>query len=373
MTHDEKMGYHLRCLYRPALQAFAYHGTSVNAFTCWRDSARPALHELIGLNRIRDELGRFTPSVSLGVAADLGGYTRRSGILHAEPQFDVPFWYLKPKGGGPFPIALFPHGHYADHGLDYAAGVATSAEMQKRIEDEDRDVAVQAVRHGFVAIAPATRGFLPACIQDTTHRPDDSNCRSHLLHSLLAGRTVIGERVWDLRRLIDWAITEPDTDGSAVLMMGNSGGGVATLYAAACDERITTAVSSCSFCTYVGENGAIHHCDCNAVPGVLRFGEFHDIAGLIAPRHLLIVHGRTDPLFPPKEVKRALKGLRRLYDAAGAATALKHEYGAGGHRFYRNLMWPFVLDALSHRATEDQSANRRRGQAAGLSRNVHNP
>ena len=103
------------------------------------------------------------------------------------PGFEVPFWYLKPRGNGPYPVGLFPHGHYADHGLDYAAGVGESPEMQRRIQEEDRDVAVQAVRYGFAAIAPSTRGFPPACIPDITGRHDGRNCRSQLIHALLAG------------------------------------------------------------------------------------------------------------------------------------------------------------------------------------------
>ena len=128
---------------------------------------------------------------------------------------------------------------------------------------------------------------------------------------------------------------------------------MATLYAAACDERVTIAVASCSFCSFIGQHGAIHHCDCNAVPGMLRFGEFHDIAGLIAPRHLLIVHGRTDPLFPPEEIDRAVRGVQRIYDAAGVSGAFSHVYGAEGHRFYSNLMWPFVMDALEQAGAQD--------------------
>jgi len=216
----------------------------------------------------------------------------------------------------------------------------------ERIEQLDADVAVQAVDRGFLAIAPNTRGFEANCIPDVNDRHDGRDCRSQLIHALLAGRTVIGERVWDLACLIDWALARPETDPSAVLMMGNSGGGVATLYAAACDERVTVAVSSCAFCTFVGAGGAVHHCDCNAVPGMLRFGEFHDVAGLIAPRPLLIVHGRTDPLFPPAEIERAVEGVRRIYAAAGAAGALAHAYGPAGHRFYSDLMWPFVTAAL---------------------------
>jgi dienelactone hydrolase len=167
-----------------------------------------------------------------------------------------------------------------------------------------------------------------------------------LIHCLLAGRTAIGERVWDLSRLLDWALSLPEVDASRVLMMGNSGGGVATLYAAACDTRVRVAVPSCSFCTLVGRNGVVHHCDCNTVPGILAWGGFQDVAGLIAPRPLLIVNGRQDALFPLAEVDRAVEGARSIYAAAGAPERFAHRYGAGGHRFYADLMWPFIRKAI---------------------------
>lgn len=314
-----------------------------NALAARRTSARRRLRRMIGLDRIRRDLGPFKPTVELSPPAAAEGYRRYHGILHAEPDFDLPFWLLQPAGAGPFPIALLPHGHYAEHGLDYAAGIAASPEMREKIAREDRDVAIQAVRRGFVAIAPSTRGFLPACVPDITNRHAGSNCRSHALHCLLAGRTAMGERVSDLQRLLDWALSRPDADRRHTLVMGNSGGGVVAVYAAACDPRIATCVSSCAFCTLMGRNGAIHHCDCNAVPGILRFGEFHDIAALIAPRRLLVVHGRKDPLFPPEEIDRAVAHLRRRYAEAGAAEACHHVYGPEGHRFYADLMWPFIL------------------------------
>jgi dienelactone hydrolase len=236
--------------------------------------------------------------------------------------------------------------------MDTYAGIYHDEEKRLKIEREDRDVAVQAVRRGFLAIAPNTRGFAPANVPDITGRHGARNCRSQLIHCLLAGRTAIGERVWDLSRLIDWAVTLPEVDASQVLMMGNSGGGVATLYTAACDTRIKVAVPSCSFCTLVGQNGVVHHCDCNTVPGILGWGAFHDVAGLIAPRHLLIVNGKQDTLFPLAEVDRAVEAARRIYAAAEVPERFAHRYGAGGHRFYADLMWPFICDAL-----EDGPAN----------------
>jgi hypothetical protein len=285
----------------------------------------------------------------------MGSYTRRLGHLHSEPDVVIPFWLLVPKGEGPFPLGLFPHGHES-YGMDTYAGIWDSEEARQRIEHEDRDVAVQAVRRGFLAIAPATRGFAPAALPDVTGRHGNRDCRSQLVHCLLAGRTAIGERVWDLQCLIDWACARRDIDPRRVLMMGNSGGGVATLYAAACDTRVTIVVPSCSFCSLVSGEGHVHHCDCNTVPGIVGWGSIHDIAGLVAPRHLLIVNGREDALFPVSEVDRAVEGVRQIYGTARAGDRFVHRYGNGGHRFYKDLMWPFIEQALGDLAPRSGSA-----------------
>jgi hypothetical protein len=141
-------------------------------------------------------------------------------------------------------------------------------------------------------------------------------------------------------------------------MIGNSGGGVATLYAAACDTRIAVAVPSCSFCSLVGQNGVIYHCDCNTVPGILRWGEFHDVAGSIAPRYLLIVNGRQDSLFPVDQVDRAVEGVRRIYAACGVPERFVHCYGDGGHRFYADLMWPFIKNTILMTTTLKERSRR---------------
>jgi hypothetical protein len=152
-----------------------------------------------------------------------------------------------------------------------------------------------------------------------------------------------------MQRLIDWASSLDEVDARDIVMMGNSGGGVLTTFAAACDERIGIAVSSCAYSPFVGMDGKIQHHDCNAVPGIMTFGEFWDVAGLIAPRHFLAVHGRYDQLKATEEVDRAVRELRRIYEAVDAAGHFEQLYGNGGHRFYGSLMWPFINAALNER------------------------
>ncbi len=88
--------------------------------------------------------------------------------------------------------------------------------------------------------------------------------------------------------------------------------------------------------------GTLRHCPCNAVPGLLAFGEFWDVAGLLAPRPLLTVNGRHDGLHPTDEVDAAVARLAKIYAAAGAEGRYEHRYGEAGHRFYADIMWPWI-------------------------------
>jgi dienelactone hydrolase len=211
---------------------------------------------------------------------------------------------------------------------------------------EDRDVAVQALRHGFVAIAPAVRSLATDGVPDLHDRHGNRDCRSHVMHCLLAGRTATGERVWDMQRILDWALALPAVDPNQRLMMGNSGGGMVTMFTAACDQRIEIAVPSCSFAPTVSEAGYIFHCDCNMVLGLLDVGGLPGVCGLIAPRRLLAVNGRRDTLFSAEAVEKGVAAVETIYTAAGCPERFQHRWGAAGHRFYKDLMWPFVLEAI---------------------------
>jgi len=343
-SHEPPIRDYLTHLYGESQRYVACRAEDAKSFIDWQDEARPVLQHLLGLESIGASLGDHTIQVKRGPIEDMDNYTRQYATISTEPHFDLPFWYLHPKGDGPFPLAVLPHGH-DKYGMDTYIGKSHDDAHHEKIKTEDRDVAVQAVQHGFAAIAPAARGTSTTSVPDINGRHGDRDCRSQLMHALLAGRTATGERVWDVMRLIDWAQSLPEIDTSTILVMGNSGGGVITMFAAAADPRITIAVPSCSFCTLVGETGIIHHCDCNAVPGVLRFGEIWDVLGLIAPRHLCIVNGKKDTLFPLSEVDRAAEQVKRLYTIASVPDRAEHHYGPEGHRFYANLMWPFIENA----------------------------
>ncbi|HOB23170.1 MAG TPA: hypothetical protein PKI30_09985, partial [Bacillota bacterium] len=106
------------------------------------------------------------------------------------------------------------------------------------------------------------------------------------------------------------------------------------------DERIKIAMSSCSFCTYRHGRCAVDHCICGYLPGVLKYFEMGDLAGLIAPRAFIVVAGEKDHLSPIAGVREAFAAAEALYKAAGAEDKIKLVIGSGGHRFYPQEAWP---------------------------------
>jgi hypothetical protein len=335
-------------IFDPKKYEHACTATNPAEFAAWQTEARAALTELVRIPTIRADAGDFKPhAVLLPAIDDLGAYTRQEGRLETEPDVAIHFWILKPKGKGPFPIAIVSNGHGPSRG---AAGIYANEASKQHILAEDRDVGVQAASRGFIALVPSTRGIgedpEAFAVVDLEGRNGGKSCIAHNWHAIAAGRTMMGERVWDIMKFIDWALVLPESDGKTVFMTGNSGGGMLTTYAAAIDERISIASPSSSFDDFFAPSGNLTHCQCNHFPGMVRFGQFWDIAGLIAPRPLLTVTGLKDPAHPVAETRHAADELKRIYTAAGVPDCYEHQFGPAGHRFYKDLMWEFVSKTL---------------------------
>ena len=154
-------------------------------------------------------------------------------VFTAEPGVRVPCYLLLPKErSGPLPVMICLQGHKKKDGMLVSIG---------RVPDGGgRDIAVQAVRNGWAALAVEQRCF--------GERRGD--CQRQSLDALMLGRTLTGERVFDVTRAIDFIETRADLDKNRIGCMGNSTGGTVTFYAACVEPRIRLAVVSCSYCTY---------------------------------------------------------------------------------------------------------------------------
>ena len=344
---DFDFGEHFGSLIRNCEGEFRFRAKTATEVREWQVPFRQSLRRVLGIANMEGDLAGFVPDAEMCDSVDLGSYVRESWRIRTEPTVPLPCYLLRPKDAPPDPpLVLTPHGHGHPH---VYVGLFDSPEEEAQISEGERDIAVQAVQQGYLVIAPTTRAFGDTRSPADTKKGAVSSCRLQLMHDLLLGRTPIGDRVWDMSRLIDWAIKHQSVDPDRIAITGNSGGGTVSLFAAACDTRISVAVPGCYFNTFAGSIGSIIHCDCNYVPGILRLGEMHDIAGLIAPRHFLAVAGRDDPIFPVAHTRAAFEQLAKIYAAASVPDRCEMYIGDGGHRYYKERVWSFIAEGFGAR------------------------
>jgi len=146
--YPEQVRQYLQRLLSKGQQEYAFRTDYPGGFDKWQKQARPVLYKLIGLEKISEQVGVQNSKVELRQIDDLGEYTRQQGWIETEPHIRIKFWLLKPKQDGPFPLAIFPHGHDS-RGYDTSAGVYHDQAHRDHSLSGDRDVAVQAVKRGF--------------------------------------------------------------------------------------------------------------------------------------------------------------------------------------------------------------------------------
>lgn len=330
-------------------RSHAFRAASLDEALSWQRRFRSRLREILGLNTIAER--GVPPLTSRQLSSRrLSDHVREEWALETEPGYWVPFFYLRPlETSGKRAVVITPHGHNKRGKADYA-GVYDSLEQQREVETAERDIALQAVREGYLVIAPDMRGFAGLRRRSEIESDANNSCRALQMHALLFGRTLIGERVWDVMRLIDWAVSREEVDARSIVVTGNSGGGTVTLFSAAVDTRIRVAVPGSYFCTFKSSIASIRHCECNYIPGLLRHAEMYDVAALIAPRPFMAVHGVADTIYPIEATRFAYRKLRTVYKLFAAEEACMLSEGEEGHRYYKRDVWPFVARHLRSEA-----------------------
>ena len=305
--------------------------TSGEDVSAWQEKARAKLREVLGLPlEACDENLRIE-----WTCEDDPAWTEIRFLFESEPGVDVPCHLVLPKGAqGKLPLAICLQGH--------GTGMHISLRRVKYPGDEedfdgDRDFARQAVARGYAALALEQRAM-----GERGSKADGSpDCAHPAYQAILLGRTLIGERCHDVSRAIDVMEKHfPMIDMDRICVMGNSGGGTTTIYATALDTRIAAAMPSCALCGYYASIGAMQHCPCNYIPGVMKHFDMGDLAAMIAPRPLVAVNGVKDASFPIDSAREQIEIARPVYNAAGAADKLRHVVGPEGHRFYEAQSWP---------------------------------
>src|SRR5258708_28496476 len=163
---------------------------------------------------------------------------------------------------------------------------------------------------------------------------DASVCQPTAGSALLLGQTIIGWRVYEIMRTIDWIESRKELDAKRVGCMGCSGGGMATVFAAALDARIQAALVSSYLNTFRECVMSISHCIDNYIPGILNWAEMYDVAGLIAPRPLFVESGERDDIFPIAASRASFARVKKVYEVFGAGDQTAQDTFHDAHSLY---------------------------------------
>jgi len=138
-------------------------------------------------------------------------------------------------------------------------------------------------------------------------------------HWYSQGYSPAGVEVWAAMRAADYLQARPEVDSGRLGITGNSGGGTMSWFTGAADTRFKVVVPSCQTGTmyqHVRDRTIDGHCDCTF--WVNTYGwDFPDLAGLIAPRPLMVCAATEDALFRPYAFRDLVHRARQLYIAYG--------------------------------------------------------
>ncbi len=295
----------------------------------WRQDARRTLIRLLGL----EQIPACEPKARVLERWEEKDWEEIRLALSTEPGYEALMHLLLPKGVYRPPVVICLQGHST--GMHISLGRPKYPRDAESIAD-DRDLAVQAVRNGFAALTIEQRGF-----GECGGTPEGPQCRLPASTALLLGRTLIGERVRDIQCAVDFLRSGLfPVDGERIAVTGNSGGGTASIYAAAADERIGACMPSCAFTSFYASIGTRAHCFCNYIPGIAQAFDMGDLCALIAPRPLIAVAGKKDALFPLEEAREQFVFTEQVYALSSASDRCRLIEGPEGHRYYAALAWP---------------------------------
>ena len=255
-------------------------------------------------------------------------------MLNTEPRYYTPCHLLIPKGKKKVSVVICLQGH--SPGMHLSLNRFKNETEKEQEPNRDWDTALRAVGEGYAAIALEQRAF-GECENEHTN---GLRCHLSTMQALLLGRTLLGERCWDVMKLIDVLDEFDRIETANIACIGNSGGGTVTYFVSCLDERINIAMPSCYVCNFQQSIFNMYHCECNFVPDFLKYFELEDLSCLIAPRKMLIVAGKKDDIFLIDGVHIAYDAIRRIYTKAGAEENCMLVLGEDGHRFYADLAFP---------------------------------
>ncbi len=285
----------------------------------WRMSAKQKLVELLGLQPIEP-----CEVITLRETR-VGNVSIQAQVMRLDETLSVPAYLLIPDRVHDASVAVMAiHGH----------GIAESCIGPDN--DYHHQFALALAQHGFTVLCPELRGF--GCLYNLASdmpgsRLDYWNWGQHMAYSLVTdgfqhGRTLVGDTVMDLLRWEDWLARSQNVQH--VRVAGISYGGDLSLTYPVFSSRVERIFASGTLGSFSVIFARCYNAPAHCIPGVLQWMDRADIAGLNAPRSIMLHYGALDT--PSGEnysasynqtVETSMSELRTIYAAFGAPDAVR--------------------------------------------------
>jgi hypothetical protein len=290
-------------------RTMAFTADDAAAVAEWQENLREALIDLLGVRKALQAQPAPFNAQELS-RQDRGSYWLRTIEIDATParRMSVLLGISKSLPAQKAPAVVCIHGH---------GGTAQS------VYDGE------SIYKGFAA-ALSSQGYITIAADVGQHEIFES------------GNTLMGERLNDLVRCVDYLVSLSWVDNTRIGCAGLSLGGEMAMWLGAVDTRVAATVSA-GFLTMMDQLEQ-NHCMCWKFEGLRELADFPDIYGLIAPRALQCQIGRNEP---PTQFNADLAGfafsqVQAAYTAAGQpARAVLHLH-EGGHEIDLQALLAFL-------------------------------
>lgn len=218
-----------RHLYGQQQPAHAFRAKTREEAAAWQGRLSEALIRILG----GFPASRCALNAEILDRKEFRTYSRETVLFDSRERMSVFAYFITPKEfRKPGPCMICIPGHGA--GVDEICGILPDGKVRDSRDGYQHDFALLCADHGFSALAIEPLGF--------GHRRDEaarkrgagaSSCQPAAGAALLLGQCMIGWRLWDIIRGIDYLETRADVDAKRIGLMGISGGGMMTLFGAA--------------------------------------------------------------------------------------------------------------------------------------------
>ncbi len=280
----------------------------------WQSAVRSELLKVLRIEDLMKDHAVHVPGARVMGESQQQGYSKRQLMLDCNAGHEVPVILTLPLGlpGQRFPAVVCIPGH--------------ATESEKLFDGDER--------YKGYAHELANRGFVTLTMNVGQHEVRDKN------------RTLMGERLFELLRAVDYLAALPEVDPGRMGCAGLSLGGEMSMWLGAMDTRMRATVSA-GFLTYMSQLEK-NHCLCWKEDGLRELVDFPDIYSLTAPRQLQCQIGEKEPpnQFNPVLAKGAFSELKAAYEAAGVPRQAQLVLHGGAHELDLPELLFFLSGAL---------------------------